>query len=136
MNHVNNPTDDCIAATDIDRVRQQFKAWRQTRAKRTPIPQHLWTAAAGLTGRYSICHVSKALGLNYTALKEQVIKSTPQQASTEPGCSSTFIELPSPAPALESTMEMIKPDGAVMKLQIKGATRWDLLELGKAFWGH
>lgn len=136
MNHDNNTTDVCILAADIEQVQQQFKAWRQTRVKRTPIPQHLWTAAAGLTTRYSICNVSKALGLNYTALKEQVIKSTTQQASTEPICSSTFIELPSPAPALESTMEMIKPDGAVMKLQIKGATRWDLLELGKAFWGN
>ena len=136
MSHDDTTTDDYIAATDIERVRQQFKAWRQTRVKRTPIPQHLWTAAAGLTTRYSICNVSKALGLNYTALKEQVIKSTTQPASTETVYSSTFIELPSPAPALESTMEMIKPDGAVMKIQIKGATRWDLLELGKAFWGH
>lgn len=136
MSHDDNTTDVFVSAADIEQVRQQFQAWRQSRVKRTPIPQHLWKAAVGLTGRYSICHVSKALKLNYTALKEQVIQSTTQKTSTGPVCSSAFIELPSPAPALESTMEMIKPDGAVMKIQIKGATRWDLLELGKAFWGN
>lgn len=136
MSHDDNTTDVCVAAADIEQVQQQFEFWRQSRKKRTAIPQHLWQAAVGLTALYSICHVSKALGLNYTALKDQVIKSTPRQTSTGAACSSTFIELPSPAPALESTMEMIKPDGAVMKIQIKGATRWDLLELGKAFWGN
>lgn len=136
MSQDDNTTNVCVAATDIEQVRQQFQAWRQSRKKRTPIPQNLWTAAIELTALYSICHVSKALGLNYTALKEQVIKLTPRHKRVEPRCSSTFIELPYPTPALESTMEMIKPDGAVMKIQIKGATRWDLLELGKAFWGN
>jgi hypothetical protein len=65
MSHDDNTTDVCIAAADIEEVRQQFKAWRQSRKKRTPIPQHLWTAAVGLTELHSICHVSKALGLNY-----------------------------------------------------------------------
>ena len=136
MSHDDNTTDVCVATAGLEQVRQQFEAWRQSRVKRTPISQDLWKAAVGLTAQYSICHVSKALGLNYTALKEQVIKSTTQQTSTGPVSSSTFIELPCPAPALESTMEMIKPDGAVMKIQIKGATRWDLLELGKAFLGN
>ena len=136
MSHDDNAANVCVTTADIGQVRQQFQAWRQSRKKRTPIPQDLWNAAVVLTERYSICNVSKALGLNYTALKEQVIKTTPRHISTEPVCSSTFVELPCPAPALESTMEMIKPDGAVMKIQIKGATRWDLLELGKAFWGN
>ena len=122
MNQDDNAADDCVATTSLEQVQQQFQTWRQSRKKRTLIPQHLWTAAVGLTGRYSICHVSKALGLNYTALKEQVLKSTTRQTSTGSVCSSTFIELPSPAPALESTMEMIKPDGAAIKIQIKGVS--------------
>ena len=66
-----------------------------------PFPKIYWNAAVVLTERYSICNVSKALGLNYTALKEQVIKTTPRHISTEPVCSSTFVELPCPAPALD-----------------------------------
>ena len=71
MSHDENTMDVCVATVGLEQVRQQFEAWRQSRKKRTAIPQHLWTAAVGLTERYSICHVSKALGLNYTALKSK-----------------------------------------------------------------
>ena len=96
----------------------------------------MWQAAVALSEEYSIHHLSKALRVNYTALKKQVVKLNSPETSAAYVSSSTFVELPAPVPpaVLESTIEMIKPNGAVMRMHIKGSTSSDLLELGKTFW--
>jgi hypothetical protein len=135
MNDDPHASDEFPTALSLEQVQQRFESWRQRRKKRTHIPQSLWKAAIALSEEYSICHLSKALRVNYTALKKQVIKSQ----KTEPGPSEVssfpFIELPGQAPPLpESIIEMIKRDGSVMRVHVKGATCSDLVELGKAFW--
>lgn len=136
MNDDDHATDPIITPS-LEQVQQRFESWRQRRKKRTRIPQNLWRAAVALSQEYSIFHLSKALRVNYTALKQQVVKFNTQQKSTSYVSSSTFVELPAPAaPVLESTIEMIKRDGAVMRMQLKGAACSDLLELGKAFLGN
>ena len=124
-------------APSLEQVQQRFESWRRSRKKRSRIPQNLWKAAAALSEEYSIFHLSKALRVNYTTLKQQVVKFNTEQTSTSYVSSSTFVELPPPAAPVvqESTIEMIKRDGAVMKMSIKGAGCPDLLELGKAFLG-
>ncbi len=137
MNDDDHATDVSNIALSLEQVQQRFESWRQCRKKRTRIPQNLWKAAAALSEEYSIFHLSKALRVNYTALKKQVVKFNAQQTSTSYVSSSTFVELPLPArPAtLESTIEVIKNDGSVMRMHIKGADCSDLLELGKAILG-
>ncbi len=44
-----------------------------------------------------------------------------------------FIEL-DVMPTTECTVEMEKPDGAKMRVSIKGRNGVDIIELGKAFW--
>lgn len=138
MNDDNHATDISDIAPSLEQVQQRFESWRQRRKKRTRIPQNLWKAAAALSQEYSIFHLSKALRVNYTALKKQVVKFNTQQTSTSYVSSCAFVELPPPAPpaALESTIEVIKRDGALMRIHLKGAARSDLLELGKAFLGN
>ena len=130
-----DPATDSIITTSLEQVRQRFESWRQHRKKRTPIAQDLWKAAVALSEKYSIFHLSKALRINYTRLKQQVVKFKTQQNNVSYVSSSTFVELPVLAPpaALESTIEMIKRDGVVMRMHIKGACCSDLLELGKGF---
>jgi hypothetical protein len=127
--------DDPTIAPSLEQVQQRFESWRQRRKKRTRIPQSLWRAAVALSEEYSICHLSKTLRVNYTALKSKVENAN----ATEEGPSDTFlapfIELPAPVvPLRESTIEMIKCDGSIMRMHIKGSADADLLELGKAFW--
>jgi hypothetical protein len=138
MNEDNHASDVSTIAPSLEQVQQRFESWRQRRKKRTRIPQNLWKAAVALSEEYSIFHLSKALRVNYTALKKQVTKFNTAQASTAYVSSSTFVEFPAPAPpaALESTIEIIKSDGAVMRMHLKGAVCSDLLELGKAFWDN
>jgi hypothetical protein len=121
-------------APTLEQVRQRFEFWRQRRKKRTRIPQNLWKAAIALSEEYSICHLSKTLRVNYTTLKRKVENAN----ATEEGPSHTlptpFIELSAPsAPLIESTIEMIKNDGSVMRMHVKGSGCLDLVELGRAF---
>ena len=124
-----------ILQSGIEQVEEQFRTWRRTRAKRCAIPDELWQAAESLYPEYSIYHISKALGLNYTDLKHRIVQkpSTAMPATvTEAG----FIELglsDSMQPA-ECLVEMQDLTGAKMRMHFKGTIGLDLLELGKVFW--
>ena len=130
---MNDDTHDVSLITpSLEQVQQRFESWRQRRKKRTRIPQNLWKAAAALSDAYSISHLSKALRVNHTALKNQVAKfNTPDPRLTDV---SPFVELPVPVePFLNASIEMIKSDGSVMRMHVKGAGCLDVLELGRAF---
>jgi hypothetical protein len=134
MSNDTQPEDVSEIAPNLEQVRQRFEAWRQQRKKRTRIPQDLWQAAVALSEKHSLCHLSKALRVNHTALKKQVVKfNTPEQAVSDKPCT-TFFELPTPTSLLESKIEMIKSDGSVMRMHVSGATCSDLVQLSKAFW--
>lgn len=132
-NEKKHPTDISTIDPGLEDVRQRFESWRQHRRKRTRIPKSLWKAAVALAEQYSVNHLSKVLRVNYTALKTQVLESNPVSSSASPVCTATFLELPPPAAVLESTIEMVRADGAIMRMHLKAASRSDLLELGKAF---
>ena len=130
----NNIQDVPIIAPSLEQVQQRFESWRQRRKKRTRIPQNLWQAAVALSEEYSIYHLSKALRLNYTTLKKKVASANWPEERPSEILPTPFIELPAPAPLLpESTIEMIKTNGSVMRMRVKGAACSDLVELGKAF---
>ncbi len=121
-------------APTLEQVRQRFEFWRQRRKKRTRIPHNLWQAAIALSEEYSIYHLSKTLRVNYTTLKSKVENANTTEESPSHTLSTPFIELPAPAaPFIESTIEMIKSDGSVMRMHVKGAGAFDLVELGRAF---
>jgi hypothetical protein len=134
MNSDNHRTDVTTVTIELEQVRQRFESWRQNRKKRTHIPKSLWKAAAALSGEYSINHLSKVLRLNYTALKNHIHKSNPPPQNASYVSSITFLELPPPPVAQESTIEIVRSDGAVMRMHLKAATCSDLIELGKTFW--
>lgn len=127
---------DSSAAPDLtlNQLSEQIERWRQTRKRRRPMPEQLWQAAASLSKQLSIQQVSKALGLNYSALKKRVyLQDQPVNKHTP----AAFIELgfeKQAAPIVECIVEMQDGCGAKMRMHFRGKTDLDLLELGKAFW--
>lgn len=119
----------------LEQVREQFKLWRQSREKRSPIPDALWQAAINLCQAYSISKISSTLRLNHAVLKQRVhayVKNHPDPCITAP----SFIALdvnPSKS-ASECIVEMEDKGGTRMKMYFKGELGFDLLELGKSFW--
>ncbi len=119
----------------LEQVRDQFENWRKTRQKRTAVPEALWERAVSLSSDYPILQISKALRLNYTALKNRVQASN---GGSHPKSNSgpAFVELDfgrSIFPS-ECVVEMEDTIGSKMKMHLKGVTGLDLLELGRAFW--
>jgi hypothetical protein len=118
----------------LEAVCQQFEYWRQTRKKRCPIPEQLWQAAESLYPKHSLYHISKALRLNYTDLKQRFEQKQTDFIPPPIDCGE-FIELNvnSPIAPAECLVEMEEPYGAKMRMQFKGGAGLDFLELGKLF---
>jgi len=105
---MNKPTIDNNPS--LESVQQRFEAWRNNRAKREPIPEALWEAAACLCRHYPITRVCRYLRLSFTDLKKRL--SSSDIASTP------FMELDPgffPGPW---HMECERPDGT--KLRFSG----------------
>ena len=119
----------------LDQVRAQFDAWRQNRDKRKSIPDQLWAAAASLYPAYSLHHISKALRLNHTKLKQCVQEYS--SATPAPPTATTFIELgfDNPSPPCQCVIEMQHKDGAKMTIQNPDGNL-DLMKLARLFWSR
>ena len=125
------------AKPTIEEVRQRFERWRESRKRRTPIPESLWEGAVGLCADHSIYRISKSLHLNYNVLKRRVCSSRPESIP-EPLTSSAFVELnlKGSLPETECLVEREDKDGVKMKMHIKGHLCFDPLEFMKAFFGQ
>ena len=120
----------------LSEVQKKFELWRKTRKNRKQIPHELWDTAANLSETYSINEISKALHLNYTALKKRVNKMEANQPCIQKVQASSFVELNFEQSPLvsECIVEMQDCSGAKMRMCFKGKTDFDFLELGKSFW--
>jgi hypothetical protein len=126
---------------ELEEVKQAFAEWRKERKHRTPIPRALWDAAVKLSRQYSVNHISKALHLNYTELKKRFqrprsgksLSNSESRRIDMPGA--TFVELEANQPLWSgvSVIEMVKPDGCRMRMQVQGESSYVLLELVKSF---
>jgi hypothetical protein len=122
--------------SEVEPLRCQFEAWRQTRKRGERIPESLWQAAAQLAGAFGAGRVSRALGVGYYALKERA------EQGREPSCSgpppAAFIELPMSAPAWMAgnpcLIELEDGRGAKMTLRLAPGSDSQVLALAQAFW--
>jgi len=118
----------------LEEVQRLFGAWRKQRKHRSPIPPGLWKAATSLKKEYSIYKIAKHLHLDFSELKRQMGKPDDAAEGIAP---LSFIELErsSPGETAECLIEMEKPDGAKMKICLKGHCP-DMVGLSKSFWGE
>ena len=119
----------------LSEVMERIEKWRKTPNTPRRIPEELWEAAASLSKDYSIHRISKALGVNYSSLKQRVLPER-QDLPVSSEQPLTFIELgiEQPSSISECIVEMEDGSGAKMRMHFRGKTDFDLLELGKAFW--
>ena len=119
-------------------VRNQFEAWRKRRRCRTRIPEVLWQAAADLCKEHSIFEVSRALRLNYNVLKDRVVRGREVDVAPEkprPELGFVKLDFGSPVGPSECMVEMEAPNGATMRMSLKGSLRdFDLVNLSRVFW--
>lgn len=129
-----------LPSTRVEPVRQQIQHWRETRAKRSPMPEPLWRAAVGLAREHGVYAAAQALRLSYDSLRKRAEAAgdvrrvrrerRPPQA--------TFVELP---PALLSVaaapsgpiVEVVGPSGQRLTVRLRGG-ELDVAELIRACW--
>jgi hypothetical protein len=128
----------------LEDVRRRFERWRQAHRPRSRIPDSLWSAAASAAGQCGIHRTSRALRLDYYALKERVEQQSMAIAAPAPKSVAnqrfrtlpTFLELAPPAAAgsCECTLELENAAGAKMRVHLKNVAVPDLAALSRSFW--
>ena len=53
----------------IEPLRRLIERWRQTRAKRSPMPEPIWQRAVELAREHGVYATAQALGLSYGSLR-------------------------------------------------------------------
>lgn len=130
----------CLApAMDwLAQLAARIEAWRNDPKRPRRMPEALWQAAAELSKDSSVSHISKALRLDYTALKKRVHgqnKKNLPAVKAQPPFKFIELDIEKTSSIPECTIEMEKGNGARMKIHLRGRTDLDLYELGRAFWG-
>lgn len=69
---------------DIQRLRGEILAWRRSRHKRAPLPEHLWAEAVSVARRLGVNRARVALGVSYRGLQAHVERA---------GAAPDFVEL-------------------------------------------
>lgn len=117
--------------TELVIVQKRIENWRQTRPKLGPMPTPLWDASVRLARRYGASRISKALRVQYRALKNRMDQRP--EGSSSPG--PTFVEVTLSRPDLggECVVEMERPDGG--RMTVRRPDHRDLVALGATFWG-
>jgi hypothetical protein len=121
----------------VRRVRAQIEKWRQTRKKRSPMPEPLWDAAVELAQSDGVHPIARALRLNYQTLKCRVAIAS---SATRPGTGAPrgFVELSSPLPIAPLSpsgpvLELSDGNGAKLTIRLPAERELDVDRLAKAF---
>lgn len=60
------------AAVQLTQLRGRIERWRRTRAKRSPMPAELWSAATELARGLGAYRVARQLGIGYGSLQDRL----------------------------------------------------------------
>ena len=127
-----------IAVADsrqVERARKKFGAWRQSRNGPSRIPDELWESAVVAAREVGVYQASKALGLDYTALKKHLVATADGPPLEATG---GFVEFESNAPLFctQWAVEMDDGCGARMRVEVRSSAGPDVVGLCRAFWGE
>jgi hypothetical protein len=113
--------------TRLARARERFEEWRRTRRGRR-IPPPLWLEAARVARTCGVQRTARELRLNPTSLRERM-----RGADSETSGPAAFVELAPEhlvgAGALGLVVEVERPSGARLRIELRGAQAPDVMAL-------
>lgn len=114
----------------ISDLGHRLEVWRRARPGRGAMPSDLWEDAARLAQIHGINPIARALRLDYHALKRHMQAAQRLEGVSRPA----FVEvsLSPPLPASDCVVELERPDGARMRVQL--SRHDDLVALTESFW--
>ena len=120
---------------DLEQLRQQLTAFRNTQPVRSRLPEPLWAAATQLATRYGIHRIARELHLDYTGLKkrvEQPGRSKSKQAVVPP----TFVEWVGPAMAVTPCRVEVESSHGKLRFELPAMATAELAHLLRTFLGQ
>lgn len=126
--------------SNLERVKDQFKRWRESRVRGERIPAYLWSAAQSLLTEYDVEHVAESLNLDVDRLKKRL---PPGVNAVQASKGTTqFVELtvsptlsrPSNPNQHECVVELENGRGAKMRVELNGQGMAGLATLCNALW--
>lgn len=107
--------------SSIEAVRTQFEDWRNGRARKSPIPDELWSAAINAARQEGVNRTAQQLHLDAGKLKRLLVAADGRgrRVARKP----RFVELIAPAPAStpECLIEFESAGGSKMRIHWKAA---------------
>lgn len=136
-------------SVELDGLCNRIEEWRQQRPRIRPMPPELWNEAVRAAQRLGVWPVSRALKVNYGALKGRAVASRGRRGSAREGKAREalikrpqFIELQGLSGVREaaggrdeSVVEVVAADGARLTIRLPGAQP-DVAGLLNAFRGR
>jgi hypothetical protein len=142
---------------DVAAVYSEIEEWRTNRTKRTAMPSGIWSSAVELAGRYNVYRISRALRLNYEALKRRLSESIQNAGAlstsdSKPVSRCEFVELSGVGMMPTSSgqgaaasggddgsgfgleMEMCDVSGSRMTVRMSEGYQVDLQNMVSSFW--
>jgi hypothetical protein len=115
--------------------------WRETREKRSPMPEELWDEAVKLARVFGVYVISRDLRLNYARLKERVETETTgddERDGHDADDSIAFVEvglgsIPEKASRDEVVVEVRSADGSEMTIRLPSQMSMDVGDWVGAF---
>ncbi len=115
----------------LEQVGRDIRQWRESWPKLKAMPVQLWDDAASAARTLGVHRVSKALGLNYSALRERVEPGRPkktrhvrQAKAASDAARGGFVELGrgslSAPEADETVVETVATDGSRLIIRLRG----------------
>ena len=119
------------APTEVSALLKRIDHWRQSRTKKNPMPEALWSEAANLGRAYGVSLVSRHLKLDFHGLKRRVLAGGDRAI----GESSGFVELryrdipgfPTHDGGFVTEMEICRPGGVTVRLRQSGPSGIDMV---------
>ena len=123
-------------SSQVERARKKFGAWRRSRKVVSRIPDDLWELAVDAAREVGVNQASRALGLEYYALKKRLSASADRPVLEASGSFVEFAGSAAPPFFTEWAVEMENGSGARMCVAVRSPSGPDVVGLCRAFWGE
>ena len=124
---------------DIAALGRRVQRWRNSREKRSPMPETLWREATRLARVHGVSLVCRYVGLGYASLQQRVAARTDEPTQT-PVEEAGFVELSAAqllggSPA-QTVLELSDREGRRLTLRLAPGSAVDVLGLVEGFRGR
>jgi len=118
---------------DLEPLRQQLTAFRNSQPGRSRLPEPLWAAATELATRYGVHRIARELRLDYTGLKKRVEQHERPKPKPAASVTPTFVEWVGPAAAVTLCRVEVESAHGKLRFEMPMMATTELVSLLRAF---